>query len=173
MSGGYFEYKNDDLMYELFHGCETCKEARKADPFEDTLMSEFAFDFMNIIGVLDKYKSCDISEIPYRIAIKEFKDKWFSKELQKDLVEKLIIENCEDLKADLLNSFNIKPKLVPEKCSCGAGYPDYGYPDGICEFYCKSCGKSVQADSLEEALEAWNRIAADAVSKDEVQKIKK
>lgn len=161
MSGGYFNYTNETFADEMFGACDDIKAARKLDPFEDKLLSELAFDFLKLVAILDRYKSGDTGEMFYRIAAKEFKDKWFGESMSKDFMRNFIIDNCNDLKAELLNSFNVLPHLVPLKCTCGNGYPSYHYPYGKCEIYCKKCGKKVQNENLEDTLADWNKVISE------------
>lgn len=159
MSGGSFSYANDNLMIELFNGFSydaDLRSIRKVDPFDDKVISEMAFDLLKLIHVLDYYRACDSSEMYYRIAVKEFKDKWFPKGLSEPVVKRIVDDSVDQLKEDLLNSLNAETPMVPEKCSCGAGYPSYDYPRGKCRMYCSKCGKEVFADDVEDVVKKWN-----------------
>ena len=156
MSGGAFNYYNDNLMTEMFPYADNSREARKENPFDDKVMSELCYDFLKVIHALDYYKSCDWSELTYREAVKDFKDKWLFKKMQKEVAMRIVMESCDDLRASLLNDLNIKADKVPYKCYCGGGYPSHDYPYGKTRLHCDKCGKEIFGDSLEEAIKNWN-----------------
>lgn len=156
MSGGAFNYYNDSLMSELFPCTENSREARKENPFDDRVMSELCYDLLQVIHALDYYKSCDWSELTYREAVKDFKDKWLFKKLQKEVAMRIVMESFDDLRTALLNELNIRSDKVPYKCCCGGGYPSYDYPYGKTRMHCINCGKEILGDSLEDVIKKWN-----------------
>ena len=94
MSGGYWNYDQITLGYDMFPGCDVCyglgdntkskyghytesiKRARQLDPMEDKQISELVFDVLCLIYSADWYKEADIGEERYRADIKFFKEKW-------------------------------------------------------------------------------------------------
>lgn len=109
MSGGRWNYKSDELAYELFswmspdYGTKGFKQsatARKLNPLEDKQISELCWDMLCLLHSCDWYQSGDTSEETYRADIKYFKDKWLkptASELAKSEIDKSILEVKEEL----------------------------------------------------------------------------
>lgn len=118
MSGGRFDYQNDnaareifgwsvDVNYGLGEGAyETyVKRARRLDPMEDKQLSELVYDVFCLLHSLDWYKSDDTGEETYRADVAYFKQKWLKgrkKSLEKAEIDKQIDELREDLYCSLL-----------------------------------------------------------------------
>ncbi len=109
MSGGRWNYQNDNLAYELFHwmcpdygeaGFSQSMSARKINPMEDKQISELCWDMLCLIHSCDWYKSGDICEDTYEKDIKYFKNKWLkptSQELAKREIDKSLSEAKEEI----------------------------------------------------------------------------
>lgn len=118
MSGGYWNYDQITLGYDMFPGCDVCyglgnntkskyghytesiKRARQLDPMEDKQISELVFDVLCLIYSADWYKEADIGEERYRADIKFFKEKWLLQkpdQLIKDEIDKSIKEAQDEL----------------------------------------------------------------------------
>lgn len=67
MSGGDYNY----ICFKLLEECE--------DKMFDVELDEFVKDFSNVLHELEWWRSGDILEEQYRVAIQEFKTKWFGK----------------------------------------------------------------------------------------------
>ena len=125
MSGGYWNYDQITLGYDMFPGCDVCyglgdntkskyghytksvKRARQLDPMEDKQISELVFDVLCLIYSADWYKEADIGEERYRADIKFFKEKWLlqkPEQLVKDEIDKCMVE----MKDRLYKSFGLK-----------------------------------------------------------------
>lgn len=87
MSGGYFNYNNDNAAREIFGSyveikCdlskrqEDAKEVAKNNPLEDREISELAYDLFCLLHSYDWYKSSDTSFKDYKDDVEFFKTKW-------------------------------------------------------------------------------------------------
>ena len=87
MSGGYFDYTDQQLTDEIFNLWsnydiggkiqDSCaKKARKLNPLEDEDMSELVYDVLCLLHSFDYYKECDTSEETYRNDVEALKKKW-------------------------------------------------------------------------------------------------
>ena len=116
MSGGRFQYQNDNLAHEIFgwhmspnygeKGFSQALEARRVNPLEDKQISELVWDVFCLLHSFDWYQSGDICEETYLADVERFKEKWFKKtdaEMTKDEIDKSI----EELKNELYKTFNI------------------------------------------------------------------
>lgn len=107
MSGGRFDYRNDDACSEIFHGklypaygddgFKHSKEARRINPLEDRELSEMVFDMFCVLHSYDWYASGDTGEEQYRADVKRFKDKWMHRSAK---------DTVEAYKGDLTACFN-------------------------------------------------------------------
>ncbi len=92
MSGGHWNYKDEDLVNEIFgwgvsvkYGLDReelkaeRKIVRKADPLEVKLISELVYDVFCLLHSYDWYASCDTCEETYRKDVKFFKVKWLKR----------------------------------------------------------------------------------------------
>ena len=113
MSGGHWDYKNDDYNIYGFYasygerGFNNAKLAKKKNPFEDREMSELIWDVFCVINSADYYFSGDTGEEQYKADIKYFKDKWLGK-TQEERVRREIEDGIEDLRKDLYEEFKIE-----------------------------------------------------------------
>lgn len=114
MSGGHWNYKNDDVCYELFnwdvsptYGIESkeqkryAKTAREIDPMEDIELSDLIYDVFCLIHSADWYKSGDNSEETYRNDVEAFKQKWF-KNKRSDRLKEYVDAAVEELRDKLM-----------------------------------------------------------------------
>lgn len=113
MSGGKFDYRDNDLCEDIFNGLYpeygigedenqiiNAKETRKVNPFEDSIISELVYDVFCLIRSLDYYRSYDTSEDTYRKDVDAFKNKWL-KISAKKLAERTIKQEIKDLEERL------------------------------------------------------------------------
>lgn len=90
MSGGHWEYKNDDACCEIFDwelnpvyglGGKDHKRysaiARQLNPCEDVEMSELVYDVFCLLHSFDWYASGDNMQETYQKDVEFFKQKWF------------------------------------------------------------------------------------------------
>jgi len=114
MSGGHWDYKNDNVCYELFNwdvsptygiGSEGqkryAKMAREIDPMEDIELSDLVYDVFCLIHSADWYKSGDNSEGTYRNDVEAFKQKWF-KNKRSDRLKEYVDAAVEELRDKLM-----------------------------------------------------------------------
>ena len=125
MSGGYWNYDQCNLGYDMFPGCDVCyglgdntkskygsytesiKRARQLNPMEDKQISELVFDVLCLIYSADWYKEGDTCEDLYRSDVEFFKEKWLKQkpgQLVKDEIDKHIME----AKFSLYKSFGLE-----------------------------------------------------------------
>lgn len=110
MSGGNWDYRNDILCGEIFGYCiENTKEARRANPLEDVLISGIVFDVFKLLHAYDWYACGDTGESDYREAVSAFKDKYLKTNdgYGKDIVKKIVDEQICQTKEELYKTFNI------------------------------------------------------------------
>jgi len=80
MSGGHFDYRDQQLTYEIFgmypeYDLESrvhkvrAKLARREARLRDLDISELAYDLLCLIHSFDYYVSCDTSEETYRFVV--------------------------------------------------------------------------------------------------------
>ena len=104
MSGGHWDYKNDELYHEIF-GWEfdfhsktyerRVMMARNKNPLEDKELSELVMDVFSLLHSYDWYASGDTDQPSYMNDVMRFKKKWLEcsfddrvkREIQKTLRE--------------------------------------------------------------------------------------
>ena len=90
MSGGHFNYQNDDaareifgweidIDYDLAKRQDSAKLVAKEDPLEDREVSELAYDLFCLLHSYDWYRSDDTGKECYRRDVEFFKAKWLRK----------------------------------------------------------------------------------------------
>lgn len=124
MSGGYYGYKDEELMDRIFGYCRTTirskdykkiiEEVRRDNPLEDPEISELVFDVLGLLHSFDWYMECDSGRDEYLADVKAFKDKWFGKTPQ-DRLKKLLEIQLEklsgyhkSLQAEMIESIGAK-----------------------------------------------------------------
>lgn len=118
MSGGYYDYHNDDLGYEIFgynvsigydlaNRQKDIDAVRKMNPMEDKLISELVYDVFCLLHSYDWYRSGDCSEESYRKDVDFFKQKWF-KTIDEDRIKELIGSELEEAKHNLETMFSYR-----------------------------------------------------------------
>lgn len=87
MSGGYFNYSNDNAAREIFgydapinYGLEKLKDksiqAANGNPLEDHEISELVFDMFCLLHSYDWYRQGDTDYETYQKDVAFFKNKW-------------------------------------------------------------------------------------------------
>ena len=117
MSGGHFNYSNDNLCHDIFgwlisadygeRGFKKSSLARRLNPLEDLVISELVFDVFCLLHSFDWYKSGDTCEETYREDVTRFKNKWlphFSEQRTKEIVD----DEISNLREKLYQAFNLK-----------------------------------------------------------------
>ena len=102
MSGGYFNYANNNLQDKIFTRSWTGTRDPRDDPFHDVEISDIVFDVFELIHALDYYESADYGEGTYRKCLTEFKDKWFGKGARQKRLLKYIDDAFASARADLI-----------------------------------------------------------------------
>lgn len=103
MSGGYFDYKDRNLLWEVFPYDEM------SNVFEDREISELVWDVLNLIHEFDWYKSGDTGKETYLKAKAEFKKKWLGGN-RGVRVRRIVDDAVKELKAELYETFAIEDK---------------------------------------------------------------
>ena len=101
MSGGYFDYKNSSLMWEIFPDDDV------SNVFEDREISELVFDVLNLIHDFDWYKSGDTGKETYLQAKADFKKKWFGGN-RGVRVRRIVDDAVKELKTELYETFGLE-----------------------------------------------------------------
>lgn len=141
-----------------FNNAENSKEARKENPMEDKIISELCFEVLTLMDKITKMKCGDIAEHEYQALLYDFKEKWLKKD-KKELYKKLIEEETEELKKELLKSINNENPYVLLPCPCYNERPTiHHYVQGTAA-KCSKCGKmSDYTKNTEEAIKNWNEM---------------
>lgn len=114
MSGGRFEYMNDNLCNEVFRWCaypvygmadnkdykRSIKTARSINPLKDKVLSEMLYDMFCLLHSFDWAESGDTSEEVYEKDAQYFKRKWL-KALPEDIVKEQIAAGVSELREEL------------------------------------------------------------------------
>lgn len=119
MSGGHFEYLDQQLAREMFGwNVDTCygekgfskvNKAGAINPLEDREISKLTWDLLCLIYSFDYYISGDTGEETYLEDLKYFKDKWL-KPGRKETAKRLIDEECDELRKELYKELGISEK---------------------------------------------------------------
>lgn len=117
MSGGHFNYKNDDLCSEIYNyrvradygedGFKQSAKARRINPFDDVIISELVFDAFCLLHSFDWYKSGDTCEETYREDVMRFKDKWLATQ-PSARVKEIVDDEIIRVREELYTAFNIQ-----------------------------------------------------------------
>lgn len=100
MSGGHWDYENDDLRTCLFGYDSETFSAKKHNIVDDIKISALIFDVFKLLHDYDWYASGDTCEDTWNEQKKAFKDKWFSSE--SNINEMLIDGYLTEIKEDML-----------------------------------------------------------------------
>ena len=101
MSGGRFNYFNDNLKCEIFGWAD-----KPSNVFEDREISELVWDVLNLIHEYDWYASADTDKETYLKAKAEFKKKWFSNRGVR--VRRIVDEALKQCKEELYETFGLE-----------------------------------------------------------------
>lgn len=116
MSGGRFNYTNDNLSSEMFHYLSPLRgqsefdladQARRINPLKDRQVSELCWDLLCLIHSFDWMISGDTGEDSYEEDLRYFKKKWL-KTSPDELVKREIDKTIAELKEDLYAEFGIR-----------------------------------------------------------------
>lgn len=91
MSGGSMDY----LYMQVIDSC--------VGNMEDKLLDALMLDIADVLHDLEWWDSGDISEADYRETVRKFKSKWLSKD--GSVCEKIVTQECDKLKSELLETF--------------------------------------------------------------------
>lgn len=113
MSGGHWDYKNDQLAYEIFgwntqtdcgltgkeHDVQQ-KLAMKSNPLSDPELSALVFDVFCLLHSYDWARSGDTDMEDFRKDAQDFRNRWLG--TTREAQVRVIVESCvEQLKDDL------------------------------------------------------------------------
>ena len=114
MSGGHFNYANDNLFHDIYgwgiypdygdRGFSQSNLARRLDPFEDMIISELIFDVFCLIHSYDWYASADTGEADYREDVQRFKEKWLQ-HIPEERIREIIDDELPHTRERLYQSF--------------------------------------------------------------------
>lgn len=119
MSGGYWNFTNDSLAYELFgYQCNTStglegdrhdacfRDVVKNNPLYDPEVSALVYDVFCLLSSFDLAKSGDTCIDTYQKDVEVFKKRWFKKSRSEQVRE--IIDICtENMKKELYEAFSL------------------------------------------------------------------
>ena len=101
MSGGYFDYRDSSLKYDIFGYGNTMTNV-----FEDYEISELIWDMFDLIHDFDWYKSGDTYKSDYITSKQKFKDKWLNND--EDRVKRIIDTTIEKTKQELYETYGVR-----------------------------------------------------------------
>ena len=101
MSGGYFDYRDSGLKYDIFGYGDECTNV-----FEDYEISELIWDVFDLIHDFDWYKSGDTSKPTYLKSKQKFKDKWLGND--EDRVKRVVDTAIEKVRQELYETYGVK-----------------------------------------------------------------
>lgn len=120
MSGGHFNYTNDNACSEIFgygvyadYGLgdksykENVKNARNLNPMGDKLMSELVYDVFCVLHSLDWYESGDTGDYTYKSDVDYFKKKWLNVD-KNEIVSREINKATGELRDELMRSLCVE-----------------------------------------------------------------
>ena len=109
MSGGYFDYKDSELLNSIFN-----YESKPYNALEDAEFSLLVWDVLQVIHTFDYYKSGDCGEERYLKAKDAFKKTWFGRGARKKIQKQIIDQKIEDLKQELYKTYDIREDIENE-----------------------------------------------------------
>lgn len=126
MSGGHFDYRNDNLCHDIYgwgiypdygdRGFEQSKLARQLDPLDDIVMSELVFDVFCVLHSYDWYQSGDTGEDDYRADVQRFKNKWLTP-MSDDYIKIIIDDEITVLRERLSKSLILGTEEPDNPCT--------------------------------------------------------
>ena len=125
MSGGRFNYENDDAARSIFgwdvdvnYGLERKQEeaaqVAKDNPLEDREISELVFDVFCLLHSYDWYVSSDTSEETYLKDVRFFKKKWLSKN-QEERINGLVDRAVERIRSQAKEEIEFLERIKNER----------------------------------------------------------
>lgn len=115
MSGGCFNYRNDELCHDIFgwsvspdygkRGYDQANFARRLDPLDDIVLSELVFDVFCILHSYDWWQSGDTDEETYRKDVTRFKQKWLQP-LSDEYIRLIVDDELNAVRDKLHRAFN-------------------------------------------------------------------
>ena len=107
MSGGRFDYADENAMIEIFGFCDS---DNIPNVFEDREISELIYDVFNLIHDFDWYACGDTGKEDYLESKQRFKKKWFG--TKRGLRIKRIIDDAiERTRAELYETFGDESRV--------------------------------------------------------------
>ena len=100
MSGGRFNYLNEELRSEIFGYTDNPKNV-----FQDREISELVWDVLNLIHDFDWYASGDTCEDTYLKHKKTFKQKWLDNRGMR--VRRIVDEAIKQCKDELYKTYDL------------------------------------------------------------------
>lgn len=121
MSGGAFEYKNDELLREIFgyDRWKDDKDFKVPNRFQDLEISNLVYDVLRLIHDYDWYESGDTGEGNWVQAKEKFKDRWLRGNA-KERISQYAQEALEQFKKELLQTCSLAdvPKNIRDCAHC-------------------------------------------------------
>lgn len=105
MSGGRFEYLNEQLKETIF-SCWRGSEVPPRNVFEDFEITELVWDVLELIHDFDWYASGDTCEETWIKKKTEFKRKWLDKRGVR--VKRIVDTAIDELRAELYKTYGIE-----------------------------------------------------------------
>lgn len=100
MSGGHYEYSNNNLSSEMFNDWRpqigNYNPSNNGDPMHDPEVSALTYDILALIHSLDWAECGDTDMEDYAKDLKKFRDKWLNSNGRQKHLEKLIKTMFDD-----------------------------------------------------------------------------
>lgn len=103
MSGGLWDYRNNDLEYNIFGYSEN--NGRIPNVFEDQEISNMIYEIFELLRTFDYYKSGDYDKTDYLEVKRKFKEKWLHNTDPLERTRDIIEEKISELRKELYETF--------------------------------------------------------------------
>lgn len=103
MSGGLWDYRNNDLEYDIFGYVENGDHTPNV--FEDQEISNMIYEAFDLLRTFDYYKSGDYDKSDYLKAKQKFKEKWLHNTDPLERTRDIIEEEISKLRKELYETF--------------------------------------------------------------------
>ena len=100
MSGGYFNFEDSNLKFEIFGFGKTCSNV-----FEDKEISQLIWDVFDLLHDYDWYRSGDTCKDTWLKKKRLFKKKWIRSSFEQERTKQIIDESIEDLRKELYETY--------------------------------------------------------------------